>query len=480
MADNDSNVVYGLSPAGFARKRLPEIKADIFKRIEDKLGITVEKGSNSVIGMLVGILGYEIADLWTSLEDTYNAMYPNTASGTSLINSAGLAGILPKSATASIAVLTCYGQDGTFIPSGTEVSSTSDSSIVYASIDDANISIENFSVLNFEINGEVTEGFHYSVKINDVVAQYTANQGDSKSVVLVALSSQLTGLTTTVINDVLAVTTDYINSAKLSEYSGLTLTKLGSPVRFKCETLGAIDSPIGTITQVIDTITGFENASNDVPVSVGNDADTDETLRQRWSASLFQRGSANIQAVRARVLECIGVNKAVVIENVGDVTDKDGLLPHSIEVIVSGGNNEDIANAIYLTKSGGIQTNGTQTVEIRDALTAKTYPIHFNRPTTKRVYVKVDVYDYDEEVWSGASVKQIKQAIIDYGSKLSFGDDVILQRFYGPIYAATKGIGRLAVTMSTDGSSYSDSNVPISIREIATFNVDNIEVTHHE
>ena len=471
---------YGLSKDGFKRKRLPEIKSDIFQRFEDTTGVTVEKGSNSIIGVLVGVIGYEIADMWKSLEDAYNAMYPNTAEGTSLSNAAGLAGILPRPATASIAVLTCYGKNGTYIPSGTEVSSSSDSNIVYSSVEDANISIDNFSVLKFEIDGEVVSGNIYSININDVVVRYTANQGDSKSAVLVALSARLPNLTTNVSNDVLTITTDYINSARLVEYSGVALTKLGSPIRFECETLGAIDSPMGTITQVIDTITGFESATNDVPVSVGNNADTDETLRQRWSASLYNRGSANIQAVRARVLDCIGVSKAVVIENVGDVTDEDGLLPHSIEVIASGGNNEDIANAIYLTKSGGIQTNGTQVVEIKDNLTTKTYPIRFNRPTTKPIWVKVDVYDYTEEVWSSANVNQIKQAVIDYGGRLSFGEDVILQRFYGPIYAATKGIGRLEVQMSTDGVTYGTSNVPISIREVATFGYSDIEVIHHE
>ena len=471
---------YGLSRDGFKRKRLPEVKSDIFQRFEDTTGVTVEKGSNSIIGVLVGVIGYEIADMWTSLEDTYNAMYPNTAEGVSLSNAAGLAGILPSPATGSIAVLTCYGQNGTFIPSGTEVSSSSDSTIIYSSVDDANIAIDNFSVLNFEIVGEVAEGDLYSININGVVARYTANQGDSKSTVLIGLATRLTSLTADVTNDVLTISTDYVNSARLGEYIGVKLTKLGSPIRFECETLGAIDSPIGTITQVIDTITGFDGAINDVPVSVGSDADTDETLRQRWSASLYIRGSANIQAVRASVLECIGVNKAVVIENSGDVIDEDGLLPHSIEVIAEGGNEKDIANAIFNKKSGGIQTNGTQVVEIRDNLTEKTYPIRFNRPTAKPIFVKVDVYDYTEEDWSSNNVNNIKQAIVDYGGQLSFGEDVIVQRFYGPIYSSTKGIGRIEVQMSTDGVSYSTSNVPISIREVATFEFSDIEVVHHE
>ena len=471
---------YGLSRDGFKRKRLPEIKSDIFQRFEDATGVTVEKGSNSILGVLVGVIGYEIADMWKSLEDSYNAMYPNTAEGVSLSNSAGLAGILPRPATASIAVLTCYGENGTYIPSGTEVSSSKDSNIVYSSVEDANISIDNFSVLKFEIDGEVVPGNIYSININDVVTRYTAKQGDSKSTVLIGLATQFSSLTTDVTNDVLTISTDYANSARLGEYSGVRLTKLGSPIRFECETLGAIDSPVGTITQLIDTITGFDSAINDVPVSVGNDADTDETLRQRWSASLYNRGSANIQAVRASVLECIGVNKAVVIENSGDVIDEDGLLPHSIEVIAEGGNEKDIANAIFNKKSGGIQTNGTQVVEIRDSLTEKTYPIRFNRPTAKPIFVKVDVYDYTEEDWSGNNVNNIKQAIVDYGSQLSFGEDVIVQRFYGPIYSSTKGIGRIEVQMSTDGVTYSTSNVPISVREVATFEYSDIEVMHHE
>ena len=45
---------YGLSKDGFKRKRLPEIKSDIFQRFEDATGVTVEKGSNSILGVLVG------------------------------------------------------------------------------------------------------------------------------------------------------------------------------------------------------------------------------------------------------------------------------------------------------------------------------------------------------------------------------------------------------------------------------------------
>lgn len=90
MADE---IKYGLSREGFRRKRLPEIISSMNSRLADRLGVEIQTGSNSLFGQLVGVFAYEIADLWEMAQDSYNAMYPNTASGVSLSNAAGLAGI---------------------------------------------------------------------------------------------------------------------------------------------------------------------------------------------------------------------------------------------------------------------------------------------------------------------------------------------------------------------------------------------------
>ena len=67
MADNEA--VYGLTKDGFRRKRLPEILADINKRVADRLGVEIQTGSNSLFGQLHGVYAYEIADLWEQAED---------------------------------------------------------------------------------------------------------------------------------------------------------------------------------------------------------------------------------------------------------------------------------------------------------------------------------------------------------------------------------------------------------------------------
>ena len=125
MADSE-NVVYGLTRDGFRRKRLPEILSDINRRVSDRLGVEIETGSNSLFGQLHGVFAYEIADLWEQAENTYNAMYPNTATGVSLSNAAGLAGISAISGTQSRLLATCYGTNGTVIPYGAQISSSNE------------------------------------------------------------------------------------------------------------------------------------------------------------------------------------------------------------------------------------------------------------------------------------------------------------------------------------------------------------------
>jgi uncharacterized phage protein gp47/JayE len=103
------DIKYGLSATGFKRKRLPEIMQAINARISDTLGLKTQIQSNSVLGQIVGVFSYEIADLWEQAENTYNAMYPSTAQGTSLSNAAGLAGIQLIDAEFTTLVATCFG-----------------------------------------------------------------------------------------------------------------------------------------------------------------------------------------------------------------------------------------------------------------------------------------------------------------------------------------------------------------------------------
>ena len=122
---------YGLSAEGFKQKRLADIIQSMNSRIADQLGVQISTEANSVFGQLIGVFSYEIADLWEQTAQVYGAMYPHTASGVSLDNASALAGITPIQAEKTTVVCTCYGIDGTAIPYGSQIASSSNGNIVF-------------------------------------------------------------------------------------------------------------------------------------------------------------------------------------------------------------------------------------------------------------------------------------------------------------------------------------------------------------
>ena len=78
-------------------------------------------------------------------------------------------------------------------------------------------------------------------------------------------------------------------------------------------------------------------------------------------------------------------------------------------------------------------------------------------------------------------MQAIKDAVLLYGQSLGVGNDIITQRFYGPIYAATSGIGSIAVeaaltNLISDTPFFSTSNVPVARAELAVFDEARITV----
>ena len=108
--------------------------------------------------------------------------------------------------------------------------------------------------------------------------------------------------------------------------------------------------------------------------------------------------------------------------------------------------------------------------------------VNFSRPTDKFAWIRVSVNVLNsEEVLTTEVVQAIKDAVIDYSANINVGNDIITQRFYGPIYAATSGIGSItveaAITAAIDDTpSYSANNVSIGRAELALFDESRVSV----
>lgn len=467
---------YGLTPEGFKQKRLADIIQSMGSRIADQLGVQISTEANSVFGQLIGVFSYEIADLWEQAAQVYGAMYPHTASGVSLDNSAALAGITPISAEKTTVVCTCYGTNGTQIPFGSQIASASNNNIVFQSVD-AKATISALSACDVGVSLSEVNAETYTVTIDGVPHSYTADGTETIAQVLTALGSSITEVTASVGNDVLNLTeANQEDTFAIAITNNLTFDRIGSPVTFECTQTGAITPAIGDLTDIVTTYTGWDSVSNNVSANTGREAESDTALRQRWNASLYTRSVGMTDSIASALMTLNGVASAYVYENDQDTTDAYGRPPHSIEAVVDGGETDEIGLTIWQKKAAGIDTYGSQSVSVKDSQ-GFPHTINFNRPLVVPIYLSVSVTEYPEEALPPNAQTMITEAVLNYGNSLTVGNDVILQRFMVAIYSSVPGIGYITVTASTDGVTYSSSNIQIDSRHVASFDATRVQVT---
>ena len=473
MADE---VKYGLSPEGFKRKRLPEIIDSLVQRTSDKLGISIQSGANSIFGQLYGIIGYELADIWEQTENVYYAMYPNTATGTSLTNAAALTAITPIEAERTEIICLCTGTDQTLIPSNSQIQDKD--SNTYTNNDDVYIDKNNASKVEITID-TITTGTTYSLTINSQTQDYTAKSEDDISAVLTTLYSgfSFNDINFDLTNNILTISATNEEKTMKISVNNLKIQSIATPVSFYCNTYGAINPEIGTVDTINTAINGWDSVSN-IKNIVGRDAETDTELRQRWSQSVYARASNMIEAIQANVYRRVdGVTSCLVTENNTDTIDSDGLLPHSIKVIVEGGDEQEIAETIYQYSCRGIDFNGEIEKSVRDSA-GVTHVIKFARPVAVKVWLKIEITKDAETEWGNNNINEIRELILEQTNNITVGQDVILQKFIGTLYNNIQGIAFISITACTGevAGEYKQENIIIKPTEKASFDLSRIEV----
>jgi uncharacterized phage protein gp47/JayE len=241
--------------------------------------------------------------------------------------------------------------------------------------------------------------------------------------------------------------------------------------------------PANTITEIVTPVAGVQSVTNEIATSGGRDTETDAELRSRYYLSVAKSGSSTTDGIRAALLNDVpGVRAVTVIENNNDTTDADGRPPHSFEVIVLGGNPQDIAEAILSKKPAGIRAYGSQTVVVQDA-SGNNQTIGFSTATQKNIHANVTITKNNAFPTDG--VNMVKLEIVKYiggqdasGNSytgLGMGEDVIYAKVINAILSVP-GIDDVTVTLSDDGTNFSTSNVVIAPTEVAQTDFDKLVI----
>jgi uncharacterized phage protein gp47/JayE len=192
---------------------------------------------------------------------------------------------------------------------------------------------------------------------------------------------------------------------------------------FRAKELGAITTIPNTITNPIDIILGvtaINNTSGALEVGINEETDNQLRYRRRLSVSIASQGYLN--GLLGYVLNLDGVTEACLFENT-KLQTINGIEPKSIWLIVEGGSNVDIANAINLKKNGGCGMQGNVSYEIITE-SGQIFIAKFDRPLSKNLYIRFEIQpttssSFDEDEIKSYIVLNKTYKIADYAETSS-------------------------------------------------------------
>ncbi|WP_411193707.1 baseplate J/gp47 family protein [Raoultella ornithinolytica] len=244
-----------------------------------------------------------------------------------------------------------------------------------------------------------------------------------------------------------------------------------------CANSGAVAAVAGSVNGINTPTRGWASITNPLAATVGVAAETDAELRVRQSQSVALASLTPFDAVDGAIANVEGVTRHKLFENDQEVTDSNGLPPHSISAIAEGGDATEIANTIRSVKGQGVSTYGTTAVIVTDKY-GNPYTIRFSRPVDVPIYVSITLQaltGYSSEVGD-----EIKAAVVAYINSLAIGDSVLLSRVYSPANLGVVSGGNaryydiMELLIGRSADDVAAANVVVAYDESASCSVDNI------
>lgn len=245
-------------------------------------------------------------------------------------------------------------------------------------------------------------------------------------------------------------------------------------VQFQCTRTGPVVVPAHTLTAMTPTLSGWISADNPADGIVGRDRETDQELHLRREQEIAAIGSGSAPAIRTAVGEVSGVSSVRVLVNDGDGVDGNGVPAHAIEVVVSGGADQDIAQAIFENVAGGIKANGTTVVAVVDEF-GESHAIGFTRVVDTPVYLHIEVVT-DSDYGGDAN---LKESLAAWGDTYFTAGQLVVGSRIGAQLFSLEGVTQVPnVYLGLAPSPVTTTPLVIDVRHRAVLSVLNTAVTH--
>lgn len=439
---------YGLFPAGFVPATIEDLVSDLGDALKAAFGESIKLGDKDVFGQIVGVVSERLATLWEATEAVNSSQDPDSATGAQLDALCALTGTTRDVAEASTVTLSLTGTPTTVVALGSEASVTGTAAVF---VTDAEATITALTA--------------WAITTAYVIGDRRTNAARAYVCITAGTSAGSGGPTTTADD----ITDNGAHWRYIGEGTGAT------DVAATCNVTGAIVAASGGIITIDTPIGGWDSVKNLLDATLGNDVETDEDLRLRRVVELAKAGAGTHPAIYEAVSDVDNVVGLRVFVNDTDLT-LDGMSPHSVEVNVRGGDDDDIWIAMYESVCAGIAMIGTEQQYVDKGYGSRL--INFNRPTEIDIYVTITLaFESAVYAWATDGDDQVKAAIVAFGDAQTTGKDAVSASI---LAQAFKVLGVLDVTSCLIGIAPTptlSTTINIDLRELAVFDTSRIIVS---
>ena len=246
---------------------------------------------------------------------------------------------------------------------------------------------------------------------------------------------------------------------------------------------GGVDGNMGAnaLVSMPRPPSGIEAVTNPEPTEGGTERETDDELRDRAQQELGDGAKSTVAALVAGAKALDGVGSVTIFTNDTNVdeTGSGGLPDHSFELVIEGGDEDEIAQFILETKAAGDTSYagayGDPVHTEARLINGQTFDISFSRPVPVPIYVDV-VMDVTDEYEGDDAVRD---EIVRYiGGMLSSGHmsngrlEVGQEVLVGEVKYAIRSIRGVYdindLRLDTSSPPSDTSNIEVEASEIAT------------
>lgn len=233
-----------------------------------------------------------------------------------------------------------------------------------------------------------------------------------------------------------------------------------------------------TITQIVTNIDGVERVNNENNATQAIFRETDAELFNRCLYFGSTATNSSFRSILANVAQVKGVNRIAGAENVANqnkIINGVELTPHSICIVVDGGEAQEIAEAIQKSRATGCDMVGD--IEIPLYIDKQKYIYRFYRPKTVAIKAKVTVSQANSGLIRADFEKITKEALANFINNLDIAKTItqpLLSNALIKIVGSDFNIDDLQFSKKGENLAYLPIN--LKLNEIATISLDDVEV----